>query len=221
GVLLLILGVIVPKFALVFKSTGKPLPGSLKLLMDTSELINGFWWLGLIAVGVFLFLVRAIKQDGPIREKFDAFLLKLPIVGKVVHFSNIARMLRTMSVLIKSGVHLLNAVNIAVKVIDNSLIRNSLSYLGNDLRKGEKISYCFSKSKFIPTMVVRMLTVGEETGQPSEMMANIADRMEDDVKKRLKRIIALFEPVMIVVLALVVGAILAVMFMSIMDMQSF
>ena len=99
-------------------------------------------------------------------------------------------------------------------------MKSSISSLTTDLRKGEKLSNALSKSEYITPMVTRMLAVGEETGKPGEMLGRIADRFEEDVKKRLKKVIALFEPLMILLLALVVGSILIIMFMSILDLQS-
>ncbi len=219
-VVLFMMGVIVPKFASVFQSSGKTIPPATQFLISSSELVGSYWWLSLVAAGGVLFFIRALQTGGPIKTAWDRRILKVPLIGRVVHYSNLSRMLRTMSVLMKSGVHLLDTVTISSKVIDNSTLRNSISFLTTDLRKGEKLSVALSKSEYIPPMVTRMLAVGEETGQPGTMMGRIAERFEEEVKKRLKKVIALFEPLMILFLAFVVGAILVIMFMSIMDMQS-
>lgn len=219
GVVLLLMGIVVPKFANIFKSTGKEIPDMTQFLMSCSEFVVSFWWLSLVGIGAVLFLIVALQKDGPIKEKWDRNILKVPLIGQVVHYTNLSRMLRTMSVLMKSGVHILDTVTISSKVIDNSTLRNSVSSLTTDLRKGEKLSAALSRSEFIPPMVTRMLAVGEETGQPASMMARIAERFEEEVKKRLKTVIALFEPFMILALAFIVGFIIIAMFMSIMEMQ--
>ncbi len=220
GVVLLMMGVIVPEFTKVFKTSNKEIPAATQLLMDTSEFVTSFWWLLPIAIVLILIFVRKSQQDGPVKDFWDRTILKLPIVGKLAHLTNLSRFLRTMSVLMKSGVHLLNTVSIAAKVIDNGTIRRSISFLANDLKKGERLSNALSKSDYIPSMVVRMLGVGEETGEPGVMLEKIAERLEADMTKRLKRIIALLEPLMIIFLAFIVGSILVIMFLSILDMQS-
>ena len=120
----------------------------------------------------------------------------------------------------KSGVHLLETVRISTKVIENSAIRDSISFIATDLRKGEKLSQSLAKSDYIPTFISRMLSVGEEIGKTGEMLESIADRLEASVKKTLKKVIVLLEPLMIIFLAIVVGSILIILFMTILESQS-
>ncbi len=220
GVVLVMMGVIVPEFSKVFTSSGKAIPAATQFLMDCSSIVTSYWWTLLLVIAGILGLVKALQGDGKVKTSWDQHILKVPLIGKVVHYSNLSRMLRTMSVLMKSGVHLLDTVTISSKVLSNTTMKSSISSLTTDLRKGEKLSNALSKSEYITPMVTRMLAVGEETGQPGEMLGRIADRFEEDVKKRLKKVIALFEPLMILMLAIVVGGILIIMFMSILDMSS-
>jgi type II secretory pathway component PulF len=214
------LGVIVPEFTKVFTSSGKAVPAATQFLMNCSSLVVSYWWTSLVLLAGLFFLIRAIQADGKVRASWDLHILRMPLIGKIVHYSNLSRMLRTMSVLMKSGVHLLDTVTISSKVLSNSTMKASIASLTTDLRKGEKLSKALSKSEYITPMVTRMLAVGEETGQPGEMLGRIAERFEEEVKKRLKKIIALFEPLMILMLAMIVGSILIIMFMSILDLQS-
>ncbi len=220
AVVLFMLGYIVPLFAKSFQSSGQELSLLLQIMLQLGDLIKTFWWLIFVAIGLLLYLIRAIKQDGAIRRKWDRFILKLPLIGNIVLYSNVGRMLRTMSVLMKSGVHLLDTVRISTKVVENSTIRESLSFISTDLRKGKKLSYSLGKSKYVPVFISRMLSVGEEIGKTSEMLGSIADRLEASVKKTLKKVIILLEPVMIIFLAVVVGTILIVLFMTILESQS-
>lgn len=134
-------------------------------------------------------------------------------------YSNLSRFSRTMAILMKSGVPLLNTVSIASRVIQNYTIRTSLDQVAGELRQGQKISGALSKSKYIPSMILRMVAVGEETGNVEDMLDRVADRYENDLKKSIKRLLALFEPLIIVFLGLGVGLIVLLMFMAIMDMQ--
>jgi type II secretory pathway component PulF len=219
-VVLFMLGYIVPLFAKSFQSSGQELSSMLQILLGLGNFIKNFWWLFFVFLGGFFALVRAIKQGGPIRKKWDKFVLKLPLIGNIVLFTNLGRMLRTMAVLMKSGVHLLETVRISTKVIENSAIQDSISFISTDLRKGEKLSKSLSKSDYIPTFISRMLSVGEEIGKTAEMLESIAERLDSTVKKTLKKIIVLLEPLMIIFLAIVVGSILVILFMTILESQS-
>ena len=219
-VVLFMLGYIVPLFAKSFQSSGQELSGMLQVLLSMGDFIKSFWWLIFVVIGLVLALIRAIKKEGPLRRKWDKFILKLPLVGNIILYTNLGRMLRTMSVLMKSGVHLLETVRISTKVIENSAIRDSIAFVSTDLRKGEKLSQSLSKSDYIPTFISRMLSVGEEIGKTGDMLESIANRLEASVKKTLKKIIVLLEPLMIIFLAVVVGSILIILFMTILESQS-
>jgi type II secretory pathway component PulF len=125
-----------------------------------------------------------------------------------------------MAILMRSGVHLLNTVSIANRVIQNLEIRDSLEEISGELRQGQKISTALAKSKYIPPMMLRMVSVGEETGAVEAMLERVADRYDSDLKKLVRRLLSLFEPTVIVCLGLGVAGIVLMMFLAIMDMQS-
>jgi len=125
-----------------------------------------------------------------------------------------------MAILMRSGVHLLNTVSIANRVIQNLEIRDSLEEISGELRQGQKISTALAKSKYIPPLMLRMVSVGEETGAVESMLERVADRYDADLKKLVRRLLSLFEPAVIVCLGLGVAGIVLMMFLAIMDMQS-
>lgn len=170
GVVLVMMGVIVPEFSKVFTSSGKAVPPATQFLMDCSGVVTSYWWTLLVFIAGILALVKALQGDGKVKTSWDQHILKVPLIGKVVHYSNLSRMLRTMSVLMKSGVHLLDTVTISSKVLSNTTMKSSISSLTTDLRKGEKLSNALSKSEYITPMVTRMLAVGEETGKPGKCL---------------------------------------------------
>ena len=176
--------------------------------------------LGIVLIAILAWMIRQIrKPDTALSHWWDRVVLKLPIFGKMALYSNLSRFSRTMAILMKSGVPLLNTVSIASRVIQNYTIRTSLDQVAGELRQGQKISGALSKSKYIPSMILRMVAVGEETGNVEDMLDRVADRYENDLKKSIKRLLALFEPLIIVFLGLGVGLIVLLMFMAIMDMQ--
>ena len=132
---------------------------------------------------------------------------------------NISRLIQTMAILMRSGVHLLNSVAISSRVISNTVIRDSISDVASKLRHGEKLSSALSTSDYIPKIVINMLNVGEETGNVEEMLERVSNRYEEDIKRRVKGLLSLFEPMVIITLGAVVAYIVVSMFLFIFKMN--
>ncbi|MCQ2404042.1 MAG: type II secretion system F family protein [Lentisphaeria bacterium] len=214
-----VLGVIVPKFATSLAGAGIKSQAT-DFLMAVSGAVRSYWWMILVLAAGIVWMVHEIrKADSPLRRWWDRTTVKLPIFGKLVLFSNLSRFARTMSILMRSGVPLLNTVSIANRVIQNLTMRGSLDEVAGELRQGQKISGALSKSKYIPSMMLRMISVGEETGNVEEMLDRVADRYEADLRKSIKRLLSLFEPLIIVLLGIGIGLVVLLMFTAIMDMQ--
>ena len=221
GVIMLvfILGVIVPKFAASLAGAGIQSTAT-DVLLAMSGFLHSWWWTSLVLLAAIVYVIMQIrKPDTAIRSAYDSAILKVPIIGKLVLYSNIARLCRTMAILMRSGVHLLNTVSIANRVVQNKTISASITGLAGDLRQGQKLSAALSASKYIPSLMLKMIGVGEETGAVETMLERVADRYEADMRKSIKRLLSLFEPIVIVVLGISVGSIVLLMFMAIMDMQ--
>lgn len=218
--LAVILGWIVPQFKPMFENSTREPNFWMSSLLQVSDFVQSYWWtlpLALVVL-IVLWLIPSVQQK--MKNHWDRLVLKLPLFRKVAIWGNLSRFLRTLGVLIESGVHLLDSVSIASRVIQNHTIRDSLNFISNDLRRGEKLSVSLAKSPLVPNMVIRMVSVGEETGQPAEMMGRVAHRYEVELRALLKQVISLFEPLMIVMLALIVGSIMLILFMSLMSMQN-
>lgn len=214
-----LLGIIVPKFATSLAGAGVKSQAT-EFLMAMSNGIRSYWWVSILLIFLVAWLITQIrKPDGAIRRSWDAMLMKLPLFKKLVLYSNLARFSRTMAILMRSGVHLLNTVSIANRVIQNWVIRRSLDEVSGELRQGQKISSALAKSKYIPSLMLKMVSVGEETGNVEEMLDRVADRYETDLRKNVKRLLSLFEPVVIILLGLGIFVIVLLMFTAIMDMQ--
>ena len=220
GVVSVLLGVVVPRFSGVILSTGREPSFSTQLLLDLSELMRTYWWGGIIILAVFVFIVQQVRKEGKFRDFWDDLVLKLPMLGKIVILANIGRQVRTMSILMKSGVHLLDTVAISAKVLQNSKLQQSISGLAAELRRGERLSAALSRSQYIPPLVTRMLAVGEETGATDEMLARVADRYDNDLKQIIKRALSWFEPLVIIFLGGIVGIIVVLLFLAVLDIQT-
>ncbi|MDD4098531.1 MAG: type II secretion system F family protein [Lentisphaeria bacterium] len=217
--LFFVLGVIVPRFATAMAGAGIESTAT-NILLGLSSYLHSYWWTFLIILGVLFYLLVQLRQENSaVRRWFDRVILKAPIAGKLVLYGNIARLCRTMAILMRSGVHLLNTVAIANRVVQNRSISQSIVGLSGELRQGQRLSAALSRSAYIPPLMLKMIAVGEETGAVENMLERVAERYESDMKRLVKRLLSLFEPLVIVVLGLSVGLIVLLMFMAIMDMQ--
>ena len=221
AMLCVVIGVIVPRFANIVAESDRAPTLSMELLLKLSALGRGFWWVIPLALVALAWLAREMRREGTrLRSWYDEAILSVPLAGKMVLYANLARMCRTMSILMKSGVHLLDTVGIANRVIENESLRRSVSGVAGELRRGQKLSSALGQSPRIPSFLLRMLAVGEETGDVETMLGRVADRYEEDLRRSVKRLLALFEPVVIILLGLVVGSIVLLMFLAMMDLQN-
>jgi len=219
GVIGVLLGVIVPKFASVLRGAGQALPATTRILLGVSDFVREWWWLfPVLATGVIMLALQA-RKEGKMRNWLDATMLKLPLLRSLVLYANLSRMARTMSILMRNGVHLLDTVAIAARVLENATIRQSVAGLASQLRQGQRLSAALGGSPFIPPFMLRMLAVGEETGSVDVMLERVAERYESDLRLMVRRVISLFEPVTIISLGLVVAGIAVSMFLAILDLQ--
>jgi len=221
GIVLFLLGVIVPRFAKII-AQGKTEPNFMTAtLLMVSAFVQNYWYLIILFVVLAIAIPVYLIRNEEYREHWDRFVLKLPIVKNIVVVSNVATLVKTLAVMLKSGVHLLSAVQIASKVIPNSVIRASVSNVAGQLRQGEKLSHALAQSPYLPKLVTRMLAVGEEIGDVESMMERVGTRYEEELRSKIKNLLSLFEPVIIVTLGSVIAYIVVTMFMAIQDVMSF
>ncbi len=147
-------------------------------------------------------------------------MLKLPLIGGIINVMEIGRFTKTLAVLIKNNVHLISTVNIASKVLENKELKLSLVNINADLKGGKKLSKALSKSSYMPRIVLQMLEIGEESGNMGEMLGDVAEQLEKDMKLKIKRLLALFEPACILFLAVVVLTVVISIFLAIMEMNN-
>ena len=219
-VMLILLGVIVPRFAETLAMSGAKLRFSTTCLLTLSSSVRHGWWVPpLLLAAVPAIWFRLTRNEGW-RLSFDGWRLRLPWIGGLVLRSETARLARTLAVLLRSGVHLLDAVAISARVIENRALRASLAGLTQELRQGEGLSKALRRNRLMPTLLVRMLEVGEETGSLDRMLERAAEIHENELRTSVRRGLSLLEPVLICLLGLMVGAIVLAMFLAISDMQN-
>lgn len=219
-VLVLVFTVFIPRFSQIFLEMGKDLPLPTEILLTVSRLINILWpvWL-LIILGLIYFFIR-VKRGGKARLWFDRNIIRVPILGRLMVTVDVSRFIRTLSILIGNHVHLLKSVQIASQVIQNSKISESLNEVPAELRGGSKLSETLRQSSFIPNDAIQMLRVGEESGEMGPMLEKVSDELEKSVKVEIKRLLALFEPAVILILAMVILVVVISVFLAIIEMNN-
>jgi len=220
AVILLLFTVFIPRFAKIFLNMGKPLPLPTKILLDVSNITLELWWLWVILIALLAFFITKVRQGGKTRDWWDAHIIRVKLLGEIIATSEIDRFIKTLAVLIRNNVHLITAVRISSKVVQNRSISNSLVHINNELRGGKKLSKALAKSPYLPKIVIQMLEIGEESGSMGEMLQDVAENLEKSMRSKVKKLLGLFEPVVILFLALVVLIVVISIFLAIIEMNN-
>ena len=215
GIVTFLMLFIVPKFEAIFKDMlgGRPLPAITQIIMDLSRFIQGNFLLiaGVLVVAV-IGLRFAVRLPG-IAAAVDSYKLKLPLFGDMLTKTSVARFSRTLGTLVSSGVPILQALQITRDTAGNERVSAAIESIHDNVKEGESMVAPMEASQIFPPMVVSMVQVGEETGQLPDMLTKVADVFEEEVDTAVAGLTSLLEPVMIVLLALIVGTIVVALFL--------
>ncbi len=213
---------IVPKFKQIFEEmlSGQQLPLLTQIVTNFSSQFAKYWWAVLLGVITIWLLYKAIASTKKGRLMIDSFKLKMPLFGNVQRKSAISRFSRTLGTLVTSGVPILQALNITRDTAGNVVVSNAIDKVHESVKEGESIVAPLEASKVFPPMVISMVDVGEETGQLPEMLLKIADVYDDEVDNAVAALTSMLEPIMIVLLALVVGTIVLALFLPLVKIIS-
>ena len=215
GIVTFLMLFIVPKFEAIFKDMlgGRPLPFITQMIMDLSRFIQGNFILIAVAIIVAVVAARfAMKMPG-VAAAVDNYKLKIPLFGDMLTKTSVARFSRTLGTLVSSGVPILQALNITRDTAGNLRVSKAVESIHDNVKEGESMVTPMEASGIFPPMVVSMVQVGEETGQLPDMLTKVADVFEEEVDNAVSGLTSLLEPVMIVLLALVVGTIVVALFL--------
>lgn len=200
---------VVPQFTANFQSFGAKLPAITLMVLAFSATLKNFWWIFLLVLVAVVFGFAFFYKNN---AKFNFYthyaLLKMPVFGKVLQKSAIARMTRTLSTLFGSAVPILNALAIVEKIIGDPVIEDVVKRSKASLEKGSSLAEPLEASWVFPPLVTQMVSIGEKTGSLDYMLQKIAEFYEDDVDRTVDALKALIEPIMILLLAVVVGFIM-------------
>ena len=208
GIVAFFMFFMMPKFMEIFNGFGVELPLPTKILMGTSTFVINFWWLiGLVIIlAVILFKRYQATEDGA--RKIDEMKMKLPVVGKVVKLNLFGQFARTLGTLLQNGVPVLTALKITEQVLPNRLLKEAIAKARTAVTDGKTLAQPLAQSKVFPQLMVDLVRIGEETGDVPGSLNNLADTYESELAIGLRVMTQLIEPLMIIVMAVVVGFLL-------------
>jgi len=221
GVSALLLIFVVPQFEELFKGFGADLPAFTQLLVDASRFLtaNGFYIVVAIAGGIFAF-IQAMKRSRPFAQAIDRFMLKLPIIGQILHQSAIARFARTLALTFKAGVPLVEALETCAGATGSVVYETAVMRMREDVSVGYPMNVAMKQVNLFPHMVVQMIAIGEEAGALDTMLFKVAEFYEEEVENAVDSLSSLLEPFIMVIIGVVVGSMVIGMYLPIFKMAS-
>ncbi len=218
GITFFMLAFVIPKFATIFEGLGAKLPAPTEILIGVSNYLAVNWWWILAALGGGIFLFRKYISSPLGRLPWDSFTLRMPLFGPIILKVAVSKFSRTLSTLVRSGVAILAALEIVSKTSGNARIEKVITDLMGSVKRGESIAGPLERSSIFPSMVVRMIAIGEETGELEEMLTKIADFYDTQVDTAVSGITSLIEPLIIAFLGIVIGGIVVALFLPILTL---
>jgi len=215
GSIFVILDFVVPRFASIFDDGHMKIPLPTLIMLQASHIVQTWWWLvALILAGAaagFRFYIGTPKG----RFWWDTARLKIPILGDTMQKAETSRFARAMSTLVGNSVPLVQSLHISAGILFNTRMANSLKDVAQGVKRGEGISQPLARTHMFPPLASHLLTVGEETGKLDLMFARMADIYEEETRASIKRFTAIFEPLVILVMGIIVGALVLSMLIAI------
>ncbi len=215
GITTFLLVVIVPKFKEIFLALGGELPVPTQLLLGLSEFIGKYLAYEVLACLALVIGARLYIGTPTGRLWCDRLTLRVPVIGKLLQKVFIARFARTLATLVKSGVPILTALEIVAKTAGNKVVEGAVLAARASIKEGENIASPLALSQVFPTMVTRMISVGEKTGELEKMLTKIADFYENEVDAAVTALTSIIEPLVIAILGVVIGGIVIALFLPI------
>jgi general secretion pathway protein F len=208
---------VIPRFATIFKDLGATIPLPTLILLEASGFIQHYWWLLALLVTAGVLGGRMVLATPRGRLGADRLLLRLPLAGTVIVQTEVARFTRILGTLLKSGVAMIPALTVVKDMLGNQVLAGAVESLSDGVRRGAGLARPMAEARTFPALAVHLVRVGEETGRLEETLLQVAASLEADTRKLVKRLIALAEPCIILVMGLVVGFIVVAMLMAILS----
>ena len=204
---------IVPQFEGIYTDLGGTLPLPTRMLLAVSKAFRTFWYVVLGIIVALVIALRQWKKTDQGRHAWDRFKLRVPIFGPLFHKTALSRFARTLSSLLRSGVPILQSLDIVSETVNNAIISDALAEVKSSVQQGESIARPLLNFPVFPPMLVQMLAVGEETGAVDSMLEKVADFYDDEITATVEALTSLIEPVLIAVIGGMVGAAVIALYM--------
>ena len=217
-VVIFLLVAVVPTFVTMFADLGGQLPAITRFVLSSSEFMQSFWWIVAIFIFAIVFLFTYLNSKSNTKYYLDYMKLRMPIFGNLMQKAALARMMRTLSSLFSSSVPILQAMSIVEKVVENEVLAMVIRDSRESLEKGRSMTEPMHKHWAFPPLVTQMIAIGEETGALDAMLSKIAEFYEKEVETGTDQLKSLIEPLMIVILAALVGTIVTSIMVPMFDM---
>lgn len=212
---ILMITFVIPKLTTILAESGKELPFITKILIGTSSFSKKYFWVLILIIGLAIPSFRLFSKRTEGKEFLDKLNLRIPIIGKIIQKVILARMADNLSTLIKGGLSITQALDITADVVGNSVYKNIILESKEAVKRGMPISSVFLYKKQVPAMVTQMIQVGERSGKIDEVLSNLANFYQKEVDALVDNLVALIEPILIVVLGLFVAGLVAAILLPI------
>ena len=213
--IVVLLNFVVPRFASVFSDSHLKIPVPTEIMLDASKIVQTYWWMVALAAALLIIGMRTYISTTSGRMWWDTWRLKLPLLGDALRKAETARFARAMATLVANSVPLVQCIAISGAILNNRYVAGSLEAVSQGVKRGEGIAAPVRKAGVFPPLAAHLLTVGEETGRLDAMFARMADIYENDTRASIKRFTAIFEPIVILVMGVMVGALILSMLLAI------
>ena len=219
GAVIALMTLVVPVFANMFKDMGGTLPAPTRMVMNVTDFLKAnIWWMALLIIGAVVGLLQAIEKSPKFKFFWDGLMLKLPLFGDLQRKSAVARFCRTLGTLLSSGVPILDALTVTAKTSGNVVLEGGIFRTVEAISGGQSIAEPLKATGVFPPMVIQMIAVGERTGGLSDMLTRVSDFYDTEVEAAVEALTGMLEPLVIVVLGGVIGAVLIAMYLPMFEM---
>ena len=209
---------VMPSFTSMFTSAGVELPGPTRVLLGVGLFMKKYILLVILAIGVIIFLLKRWGNTKPGRIFYDNLFLRMPVLGTTISRIVVSRFARTMGTLVKSGIPVLQALEVVEDVVGNAVIAKAINKARKSIKEGDTITGPLEATGVFEPMVTQMIAVGEETGSLDEMLTRMSDYYDREVMYSIEALMSMIEPLMIVVVALMVGGVVIATLLPVFDM---
>jgi len=219
GILFFLLAFVIPMVTKIFTTAQQVLPLPTRMLISLSSFMRDFWWLLFLLIAGLVWGIRWFIRTERGRKIFDRFKLRLPLLGNLVQKMAVVRFSRTLGTLISSEAPLLKSLEIVKNVVDNSVFSQAIQSAVADIGEGTSIAAPLKRSKVFPPLVIRMVSVGEESGNLGKMLFKVADTYDEEIETTVNALTSLIEPLIILAMGLAVGFIVLAILLPIFEMN--